>query len=107
VTVELPGVGIDDLEITCQDGLMTIQGDRHNANDAAEQKVHRTERRYGPFLRSITLPSNVVADAIEASSQDGVLQIVVPKPKEAHAKRIQVHAGQAHSAPALGKKAHS
>ena len=54
-------------------------------------------RRFGPFLRSITLPSNVVADAIDASTQDGVLRITVPKPKEAHAKRIQVHAGQAHT----------
>jgi HSP20 family protein len=107
VTVELPGVGIDDLEITCQDGLMTIQGERRNANDSSEQKVHRAERRYGPFLRSITLPSNVVAEAIEASTQDGVLQVVVPKPKEAHAKRIQVHPGQAHAAPALAKKAHN
>ncbi len=93
VTVELPGVGIDDVEITCQAGVMTIQGERHHADDSAEQTMHRGERRFGPFLRSITLPSNVMADAIDASSQDGLLQITVPKPREAHAKRIQVHAG--------------
>jgi HSP20 family protein len=110
VTVELPGVPVDDLEITCQAGLLTIQGERHNVNDPSEVKVHRVERRYGPFLRSITLPSNIVADAIDASTQDGVLQIVVPKPKEAHAKHIQVHPSQAlpAAAPAaLGKKTHS
>jgi len=100
VTVELPGVGIDDVEISCQSGVMTIRGERRHADDSAEQTMHRGERRFGPFLRSITLPSNVMADAIDASSQDGVLQITVPKPKEAHAKRIQVHPGQTHATPA-------
>jgi HSP20 family protein len=94
VTVELPGVGIDDLEITFQDGLLTIQGERHDAHGSSEEKVHRVERRYGPFLRSITLPTHVMADAIEASAQDGVLQILVPKAAEVQARRIQVRASQ-------------
>ena len=103
VTVELPGVGIDDLEITFQDGLLTIQGERHDAHHASEDMVHRVERRYGRFLRSITLPTHVMADAIEASTQDGVLQIMVPKAPEVQAKRIQVHASQkpANPAPAI------
>jgi HSP20 family protein len=100
VAVELPGVGIDDLEITFQDGLLTIQGERHNAHDSSEEKVHRVERRYGPFMRSITLPSHVMADAIEASTQDGVLRILVPKAPEVHAKRIQVRASQHQADPA-------
>jgi len=86
VTVELPGVGIDDLEITFQDGLLTIQGERHDAHHSSEEMVHRVERRYGRFLRSITLPTHVMADAIEASTQDGVLQILVPKAPEVQAK---------------------
>ena len=97
VAVELPGVGIDDLEITFQDGLLTIQGERHFAHDSSEEKVHRVERRYGAFRRSITLPSHVMADAIEASAQDGVLQILVPKAEEVQAKRIQVRVGQGHA----------
>jgi len=100
VTLELPGVGIDDLEITFQDGLLTIQGERHDAHNSSEEKVHRIERRYGPFLRSITLPTHVMADAIEASTQDGVLQILVPKAAEVQAKRIQVRASQKHADPA-------
>jgi HSP20 family protein len=100
VNVELPGVAIDDLQITCQAGVLTIQGERHSMNDSSEQTMHRAERRFGPFLRSITLPSNVMADAIDASTQDGVLLITVPKPKEAHAKRIQVHPGKALTAKA-------
>jgi len=94
VTVELPGVGIDEVEITFQDGLLTIQGERHLAHDSSGEKIHRAERRYGPFRRSITLPSHVKADAIEASAQDGVLNILLPKVQEAHAKRIHVRAGK-------------
>ncbi|HEY5988016.1 MAG TPA: Hsp20/alpha crystallin family protein [Streptosporangiaceae bacterium] len=98
VTVELPGVEADDVEITFEDGLLTIQGERHPAGDSAGEKVHRAERRYGAFRRSITLPSHVMADAIEASAQDGVLRVLVPKAPEVHAKRIQVRAGQGKAA---------
>ncbi len=95
VAVELPGIGTEDVEITFQDGLLTIQGELRVAHDPAAEKVHRAERRYGTFRRSITLPSHVMADAIEASAHDGVLQILVPKAPEAHAKRIQVRRGKA------------
>ncbi len=98
VAAELPGVGIEDLEITFEDGLLTIQGHRHPADQPAGVKVHRSERRYGPFRRSITLPSHVKADAIEASAQDGVLLILVPKAEEVQAKRIQVHPGKGKAA---------
>jgi HSP20 family protein len=99
VAAELPGVGTGDVEITFLEGLLTIQGERHSAADAAGEKVHRAERHYGAFRRSITLPSHVQADRIEASAQDGVLLILVPKAEEAHAKRIQVRAGK--STPAI------
>ncbi len=95
VAAEVPGVGTEDLEIKFQDGLLTIQGERHPATGMAGEKVHRSERHYGAFRRSITLPSHVQADKIEASAQDGVLQIVVPKAEEVHAKRIQVRPGKA------------
>jgi HSP20 family protein len=97
VMVELPGVGIEDVEITFQDGLLTIQGQRLVAESAGE-KIHRSERHYGTFRRSITLPAHVLADAIDASVQDGVLKILVPKAEEVHAKRIQVRVGQAKAA---------
>ena len=93
VTVELPGVEADDLDITLEDGLLTIQGERHFANDSSEQQFHRVERRYGAFRRSITLPAQVQAEQIEASFDNGVLQILVPKAEEAKPKRIQVIPG--------------
>ena len=82
MAADLPGVKAGDVEITFEDGLLTIQGERHSAHDAAGEKVHRAERCYGAFRRSITLPSHVEAGRIEASAQDGVLQILVPKAKE-------------------------
>jgi HSP20 family protein len=93
VTVELPGVKLDDLEITLEDGLLTIQGERHFVNDSSEEQFHRVERSSGDFRRAITLPAHVVADEIEASMEDGVLRILVPKAEEAKAKRIQVTPG--------------
>jgi HSP20 family protein len=98
VTVELPGVKTEDVEITFEDGLLTIQGERHPAGDPAAEKVHRAERRYGAFRRLITLPRHVQADAIEATARDGVLQILVPKAPEMHAKRIQVQRGMGKAA---------
>ncbi len=95
VTVELSGVEADDLEITMEDGLLTIQGERHFAHDSSEQQFHRVERRYGAFRRSITLPAQVQAEQIEASFDNGVLQIVVPKMEEATPKRIQIRPGRA------------
>ena len=95
VTVELPGVEADDLEITLEDGLLTIQGERYFAHDSSEQQFHRVERRYGAFRRSITLPAHVMAQGIQASADNGVLQILVPKMEEATPKRIQVRPGRA------------
>ena len=107
VTVELPGIKTEDVEIMVEDSLLTIQGERHPAGDPAAEKVHRAERRYGAFRRLITLPRHVQADAIEATSQDGVLQILVPKAPEAHAKRIQVRTGKTKTKTAIAGTAAS
>ena len=94
VTAEVPGVDAAGLEVTFADGLLTIQGERHPADAAPGDKAHRAERRHGAFRRSITLPSHVQADKINATTQDGVLQIVLPKTDQVRAKHIQVHPGQ-------------
>ena len=107
VTVELPGGKLDDLEITLEDGLLTIQGERHVANDSSEEQFHRVERRYGAFRRSITLPAHVMAEGIEASFEDGVLQILVPKAEEAKAKRVQVRPGRTEISAASSEGASS
>jgi HSP20 family protein len=98
VAMELSGVSADEVEITFEDGLLTVQGERHFPQDSAGEKVHRSERFYGAFRRSITLPNHVQADKIKASARDGVLQILMPKAPEVRAKRIQVHADQGQTA---------
>jgi HSP20 family protein len=105
VAAELPGVKTDDVEITFEDGLLTIQGERHHADATEGEKVHRTERRYGAFCRSITMPNHVDADKIEASTEDGVLQVLVPKAKDVRAKRIEVRAGNGRTAKTGAVKA--
>ncbi|HEY3896875.1 MAG TPA: Hsp20/alpha crystallin family protein [Pseudonocardiaceae bacterium] len=100
VSVELPGVKVEDLEIAFQDGLLTIQGQRLMAPDPDEQ-FHVLERRYGQFRRSITLPLHVQADAIEASTDDGVLRVMVPKVEEVKPKRIEVRAGRTQTPAAV------
>jgi HSP20 family protein len=93
VAVELPGVKLDDLEITLEDGLLTIQGERQFPSESSEEQFHRVERSSGAFRRAITLPAHVEADAVEASMEDGVLRIMAPKAEEAKPKRIQVNPG--------------
>jgi HSP20 family protein len=92
VTVEVPGVSSDDIDVTLENNLLTIQGERRLAEDSS-QRFHRIERAYGPFRRSVSLPSSVQADAIQASYADGLLHLVVPKAEEAKPKKIAVTAG--------------
>jgi HSP20 family protein len=99
VDVELPGVKIEDIEITVENGMLTIQGERTFPHDQID-KAHRVERRFGPFSRLIRLPSHVKADTIDASAQDGVLMVRVPKTTEAQARRVSVRPGNGHAAVA-------
>jgi HSP20 family protein len=92
VTVELPGVKPEDLDITLESGVLTVQGERRFQDESQDQQWHRVERRYGAFRRSITLPSQAQADKVEASFEHGVLHITVPKTEAAMPKRIEVRA---------------
>jgi HSP20 family protein len=105
VAVDLPGVRIDDLEITFQDGVLTIQGQRQFMPDSSEERVHRAESRYGAFRRSVMMPAHVRTDGIEASTEDGVLRILVPKAAEVHAKRIEVRVAGESGALTAGEEA--
>lgn len=98
VTVEVPGVKQDDIDITLEDGLLTISGERKQVQESSDEQFHRVERRYGAFRRSITLPSQVQADAIEASYENGVLEVLLPKAEEAKPKKITVRSGSARQA---------
>jgi HSP20 family protein len=95
VKASLPGITPEDLEITYNNNLLTIKGEVKEEKDVEEQRYHLRERRYGSFTRSISLPSSVKADSIEANYEAGVLTLHLPKAEEAKPKRIPVHSANA------------
>ena len=90
VTVEVPGLKKEDIHVTVHDGVLTISGERKSEKDVKEGIVHRTERFYGKFSRSITLPSAVKSDKVFAAYKDGILNVEVPKADEAKPRNIEV-----------------
>jgi HSP20 family protein len=94
VLVELPGMSASDVEITVEDNVLTLQGDRPFYQGASEEAFHRIERRFGPFRRRIALPKQSDTERISASMEEGVLTIEVPKVEQARPGRIEVKASQ-------------
>lgn len=92
VRASLPGIKPEDLEITFNNNVLTIKGETKEETETKEEKYHLRERRYGTFSRSITLPSSVKADGINADYKDGVLVLHLPKAEEAKPRRITVRA---------------
>lgn len=88
--VELPGVTADDVEVSLEDDVLTITGERGFYTDKAAEGFRRIERRFGRFHRAIRLPDRVDVNAVEASYRDGLLTITVPKAEEAKPRRIEV-----------------
>jgi HSP20 family protein len=95
VTTEMPGVQPDNIQVRVENDILTIEGEI--PEQVSEQKegdrVIMKERRYGKFSRRIRLPQMVDADKVEASYQDGVLKLTLPKSESAQPKRIQVKTG--------------
>lgn len=94
VKASLPGIEPDDLEITYNNNLLTIKGEMQSEREVEEQRYHLRERRSGSFSRSISLPSTVDAEHIQASYTAGVLTLHLPKLEEAKPRRIQVRSGE-------------
>jgi HSP20 family protein len=90
IDVELPGLGKKDIDLTFEDRVLTISGERiFEGNDDAKG-YRRFERAYGKFNRSFTLPNTVDAEGIEAKFKDGILTVTVPKTPEVQPKRIAI-----------------
>lgn len=89
----IPGVNPDDLEITYDKGVLTIRAETR-AEEEKEERYLVRERRYGSFVRSLALPVSLNANAIEASYENGILALRLPKTEEVKPKRIAVRGGQ-------------
>lgn len=86
-----PGLKAGDINITVENNTLTIGGE-FRPNEGAEQRTyHRNERRYGAFHRSLTLPNTVRADQINASLQDGILKLEIPKAEEVKPRQININ----------------
>ncbi len=92
VRVELPGVNKDDVDISMTGDTLTIKGDRKPPTEVKEEDYQCCEVCYGSFSRSITLSSAVDIDKIEASYGDGILELHLPKVREAIPAKIQIKA---------------
>ena len=90
VKVELPGVNKDDVKITLESNILTIEGEKKAENEVKGKNYYRAERSYGSFQRSFTLPASVKNDKIDAVYKDGILTVSLPKVEEAKPKQIEV-----------------
>jgi HSP20 family protein len=90
LTFDVPGVKKDDLKIDLQNNTLTVSGERKEETEETKKGRFRSERTYGSFFRSFSLPNDVKADAIEANYADGVLRVALPKGESAPGSQIKI-----------------
>ena len=95
IEAELPGMHREDFDLTIENNVLTLRGERRFEKRSEADTYHRVERPYGSFSRSFTLPQTVSADHVTAEYKDGVLHVVLHKREEVKARRIAVTGGSA------------
>jgi HSP20 family protein len=90
VRMDLPGINPEDIDIQLASGVLTISGERKEEREEKSKKLHRLERRYGIFSRSVTLPSAVADEQVDAKYHSGVLTVTLQKTEEAKGRKIKV-----------------
>lgn len=90
IKAEIPGVKKEDVKVTLQDGMLTIQGERKMEKEEKDKKFHRIERSYGSFMRSFRVPDDADESAVKAEFKDGMLNVTLTKSAKAKSKAINV-----------------
>lgn len=90
IQAELPGLEPKDVELSVENGVLTIKGSRNFEKATEGQTYHRVERAYGAFERSFTLPTNVDPERINAAFRHGILHLTLPKREEAKPRSINI-----------------
>ena len=90
VRAEIPGMSKDDIKLTVHDGTFTISGEKQQEKTDEKENYYRTERSFGSFCRTFSLPSTIQADKIKANYKDGILMVTLPKVEEAKPKEIAI-----------------
>lgn len=92
---ELPGMKREDFELSIENNVLTLKGDRKFEKKTEGDNYHRIERGYGTFTRSFTLPQTVTAEGAKAEFQNGILRVLLPKREETKARKIEITGGDA------------
>lgn len=90
VRMDVPGMKSEDIDIQLANGVLTISGERKEEKEEKGKTFHRVERHYGSFSRSVTVPTAVSEDKVDAQYHDGVLTVNLQKTEEAKARKIKV-----------------
>jgi HSP20 family protein len=90
VTVELPGMDKEDIDVTLEEGRLTIRGEKQQEQKEEKEGYLWQERSYGSFTRTVPLPSTVKEEEIEATFKNGVLSLRLPKTEEARGKKLEI-----------------
>lgn len=90
---DLPGLTEDDINVEVQDNVLTVSGERRSEQEKRGDGYHRTERAFGHFSRTVTLPEAIEEDRVTANFNDGVLEVRVPKPEQRQPKKISIGKG--------------
>ncbi|MCO6472523.1 MAG: Hsp20/alpha crystallin family protein, partial [Melioribacteraceae bacterium] len=90
---EMPGVKKDEIKISIKDNVLTIEGEKKFSEEKKEKEYYRSERSYGAFKRSFTLPEDVDVENVKAKFEDGILSLSMNKiePKQPEVKEIKVN----------------
>jgi HSP20 family protein len=96
---ELPGMKQEDFDLSIENNVLTLRGERKFEKTDESDSYHRVERSYGAFTRSFTLPQTVSAEGANAEYNNGVLRVTLPKREETKARRIQVTGSEAGTQP--------
>ena len=101
--IELPGLKPEDVEITAENGVLTVRGEKQvERKEGDESRYQIIERAYGTFMRTFQLPQGIDADQIKAAFNNGVLSLHIPKAALPQPKRIEISAGQQTHQAAVG-----
>ena len=92
VTAEVPGLEIEDIDISVVNNQLTIKGERKGDKPAEDAVCHRNEREFGKFVRTVRLPFAVESDKVSATYENGVLSITLPRQEATKPKRIEIKA---------------
>lgn len=94
VRVELPGVKKEDVEVTVKGRELVIKGEKKKEEEYKDENFYYSERVFGKFTRSVTLPVDVKVNEVKATFKNGVLEIELPKVEEARAKEIRIEVAE-------------